>query len=292
MTSPIDALKAEIQGHGLISLARDKFIPSGERLAKLAWKDVSFSSKQLKAGDAVAHLNDYLCELVDKEYEIYLECETKCINEGVWEIVFDPNSVAAFPTVRQLVKNVKRILEDQSIESAKKLAKLATHLRPFYKLLEQSFAQGRMSRAGGSSQYHLQKLFEIAGYANEFETQCVLNGTIDFVFPSIKAWKSDRRKCLLVSVKRSLRERYKQVFEELGIAKGLTVFLLVTETYGEAEKDVTESKVKKLDEQNIYLVLRDEIKNKRFVKAKNVIGFSEFIQQELPNRRSQWRSLI
>jgi hypothetical protein len=289
---PIADLKAEIQGHGLISLARDKFIPSGVRLAKLAWKRVSFANKELNPREVKNKFNDYLCELVGTEYAIYLEHEAKCINDGVWEIALDPKSVTDFPVVRQLVETVLGILEDKSIESTRKLSKLVARLRPFYKLVEQSFAQGRMSRAGGSSQYHLQRLFEIAGYQKEFETQQVLNGTVDFVFPSLKAWRSDRRKCLLVSVKRSLRERYKQVFEELGIAKGLTVFLLVTETYKEAVKDITESKVKKLDEQNIYLVLRDEIKKKRFSKAKNVISFSEFIQQELPNRRAQWRSLI
>ncbi len=125
----------------------------------------------------------------------------------------------------------------------------------------------------------------------KFETQQVLNGTVDFLFPSRQAWQHDWRRCVIASIKRSLRERYKQVFEELGIARG-TVYLLATETYEEAQKDITPPKVKRLNEQNIYLVVRDEIKNRRFFKNANVIGFTAFINEELPNHRARWASLL
>ena len=165
-------------------------------------------------------------------------------------------------------------------------------MRPFYKFVEQSFSQGRMSRAGGSSQYQLKRLLEIAGYNSEFEIQQILNGTVDFLFPSLEAWKIDRRRCVIISMKRSLRERYKQVFEELDITGGMTVYLLITETYKESLNDITKPKVKKLDQQNIYLVVRDEIKQKRFPTESNVIGCTIFINEELPNRRKQWNSLL
>ncbi|MFI5251145.1 MAG: type II restriction endonuclease [Bacteroidota bacterium] len=159
-------------------------------------------------------------------------------------------------------------------------------------MVEQSFAQGRMSRAGGSSQYHLKTLLERAGYSGEFEMEQILNGTVDFLFPSKAAWDQDKRKCIIVSMKRTLRERYKQIFEELNITGGIPVYIIITETYEEAEKDITESKVDKLNEHNFYLVIRDEIKNRRFSKKVNVISFSTFIQEELPNKRYAWKSLL
>lgn len=164
-------------------------------------------------------------------------------------------------------------------------------MRPLYQRVEQSFAQGRKSRAGGSPQYHLQRLMENAGYADEFETQQVLNGTVDCLFLSRQAWDRDWRRCIIVSIKRSLRERYKQVFEELSIAQG-TVYLFATETYEEAEKDITKSKVERLNEQNVYLVVRDRIKDTCFSEDVNVIGFTAFITEELPNHRARWANLL
>lgn len=148
-----------------------------------------------------------------------------------------------------------------------------------------------MTRTGGSSQYHLQRLLELAGYDGEFETQQILKGTVDFLFPSLEAWQHDRRRCVVVSIKHSLCERYKQVFEELGITRGLTIYLFITETLREAKGDLTAPKIQRLNEQNIYLVVRDEIKRTRFPDANNVIAFTAFIQKELPARRVQWQAL-
>jgi len=76
MTTSIDDLKKEIQGvKGIVSLARKKFIPTGEKLANLAWGHVSFSGIELTSEQVNLNFNDYLCELIDAEYQIYLECE-------------------------------------------------------------------------------------------------------------------------------------------------------------------------------------------------------------------------
>ena len=71
-----------------------------------------------------------------------------------------------------------------------------------------------------------------------------------------------------------------------------TIYLFVTETYEEAKKDITIPKVRGLNEQNVYLVVRDEIKNMRFSEDVNVIGFTAFISEELPNHRARWANLL
>ena len=125
----------------------------------------------------------------------------------------------------------------------------------------------------------------------EFETQRILDGKVDFLFPSHQAWERNRGRCIIVSIKRSLRERYKQVFEELSIAQG-PVYLFATETYEEAEKDITPAKVERLNGENVYLVVRDEIKDSRFSEDVNVIGFTAFISEALPNHRASWTDLL
>lgn len=288
-----DELKKEIQGaKGLVGQAKKQLIPSGKKLAQQAWDYVSFAKKNLTPDDVIANFDNYLCELVDTEYQIYLEYEERCANQGVFELALNTDFTANFPNVRNLMDSAIEILRDASYSDVKKLAMLMVHIRPFYKFVEQSFAQGRMSRAGGSPQHHLERLFELAGYSGEFEMQQQLNGTVDFLFPSLDVWQRDRRRCVIVSIKRSLRERYKEVFEELDMTGGITVYLAATETYEEAKKDITKSQVDKIDRHNIYIVVRDEIKQKRFFKESNVIGFSKFISEELPNRRAQWRPLL
>lgn len=289
----LQKLKTELQGtNGLVQQVRKLYIPTGERLAEETWKHISFAGKKLTSAEVKQNFNNYLSELIDTEYKLYLEYEEKCISQGVIELSLSKEIESKFPNVFMLLNSCFKVLEDNSVSRIKKLSGVGAKLRPFYKLVEQSFAQGRMARAGGSSQNHLKTLLEKAGYKGEFEMQQVLNGTVDFLFPSKKVWNKDKRKCIIVSIKRTLRERYKQVFEELEITGGIPVYLLVTETYQESLRDITNPKVDKLNSQNIYLVVRDGIKEKRFKKKENVVSFSSFIQDELPSKQTQWSKLI
>ncbi len=285
-----DDLKKELQGpSGLVSQVRQKFIPSGERLSMEAWRHVSFAGRELSVDEVVHNFNRYLSELIDVEYQRYLKYEEECISKRIIEFALEPDVRVRYPSVFRVVKQALHALDSTSTAGEKKLAEVGSKLRPFYKLVEQSFAQSRMTRAGSSSQSHLRTLLTLAGYGREFQMQQVLNGTVDFLFPSLDVWKTDRRRCVIVSMKRTLRERYKQVFEELEITGGITVYLIVTETFDEAKRDITSPKVDKLNSQNIYLVVRDEIKNKRFPTRENVVSFSSFIQDELPAKRALWR---
>jgi hypothetical protein len=103
-------------------------------------------------------------------------------------------------------------------------------------------------------------------------------------------WKKDHRRCTVLSVKRTLRERYKQVFEELSATGGLTMYLMSTQTEAEAKRDITAKKVQVISQQNVYLVVRDAIKKKRFARKASVLGFTEFFCNELPRLKAGWTS--
>jgi hypothetical protein len=100
-------------------------------------------------------------------------------------------------------------------------------------------------------------------------------------------WEKDRRRCTVLSIKRTLRERYKQVFEELSATRGLTMYLMSTQPESKARKDITTKKVQVISQQNVYLVVRDAIK-KRFARKASVLGFTEFFCNELPRLKAGW----
>jgi hypothetical protein len=169
-------------------------------------------------------------------------------------------------------------------------AMFKSHCKDAYKLLTESFAQSRKTRAGGSAQYHVAFILNQLGYQGLYERQRTLNGTVDFLFPSLAMWEKDRRRCTVLSVKRTLRERYKQVFEELSATRGLTMYLMSTQTEAEAQKDITTEKVQVISQQNVYLVVRDAIKQARFASEASVLGFTDFFCKELPRLKTGWTS--
>jgi hypothetical protein len=234
-------------------------------------------------------VNDFLCSLVDDEYEIYLDVERELIETAI------ENFLKAGEEERRKYPNLSRLIlqvQTQIIRSSdpiETLIEISKPLAHFYKLLMESFAQSRKTRAGGSAQYHIEFILDELGYKGLYERQRILNGTVDFLFPSFEMWQKDRRRCTVLSVKRTLRERYKQVFEELSATRGLVLYLLSTQTESEAQKDITQEKVQRLNEQNVYLIVRDGIKQGRFSQEANVLGFTDFFCKELPRIKDRWK---
>jgi hypothetical protein len=278
-------LRKEIFGHeGFANwLRREKLSPKA--LAQKAQERT-----QAKLGVLNCEkVNDFLCSLVDDEYEIYLEVERELIETAIENFLkAGEEERRKYPNLRRLILQVQTqiIRNSDPIETLIEISKPLAH---FYKLLMESFAQSRKTRAGGSAQYHIEFILDELGYKGLYERQRILNGTVDFLFPSFEMWQKDRRRCTVLSIKRTLRERYKQVFEELSATRGLVLYLLSTQTESEAQKDITQEKVQHLNEQNVYLIVRDVIKQGRFPQEANVLGFTDFFCKELPRLKDRWK---
>ncbi|MGQ9658043.1 MAG: type II restriction endonuclease [Fimbriimonadales bacterium] len=226
--------------------------------------------------------------MLDIEYEIYLELERELIEGSVEAFLnADERQQGRYPTLQILITNLQRELITE-MQPREKLVAISKPLALLYKLLTESFAQSRKTRAGSSAQYHVEFILNQLGFQGFYARQCTLNGTVDFLFPSYEMWLRDRRRCTVLSIKRTLRERYKQVFEELSATGGLTLYLMSTQPYSEAQKDITPEKVQRLNEQNVYLVVHDALKQARFPETASVIGFTQFFCRELSRLRLGW----
>jgi hypothetical protein len=279
-----DTLRNEILGDdGFAKWLRGKRL-SGKALAERAQARI-----QAELGAvSCANVNDYLCRLLDAEYEIYREVERELIEGAVEAFLTADDAIRGkYPALRSLLEGAQEHLSANR-EPREALIAVSKPLAQFYKLLTESFAQSRKTRAGGSAQYQVEFILNQLGYRGLYERQRTLNGTVDFLFPSLAMWEKDRRRCTVLSVKRTLRERYKQVFEELSATRGQTMYLMSTQTEAEAQKDITAEKVQVISQQNVYLVVRDAIKQARFASEASVLGFTEFFCKELPRLRAGW----
>lgn len=281
-----DILRKEILGDdGFATWLR------GERLSGKALAERAQARIQAELGAvSCANVNDYLCRLLDAEYEIYREVERELIEGAVEAFLTADDAIRGkYPALRSLLERAQEHLSANH-KPREALIAVSKPLAQFYKLLTESFAQSRKTRAGGSAQYQVEFILNQLGYQGLYERQRTLNGTVDFLFPSLAMWEKDRRRCTVLSVKRTLRERYKQVFEELSATRGLTMYLMSTQPEEEAQKDITAEKVQVISQQNVYLVVREAIKKERFDNEASVLDFTDFFCKELPRLRAGWTS--
>lgn len=237
-------------------------MPSGDELARISQKRFSIekSTVQIK-------FNLYLKKLLALEYEIYKEYERDCSSKIVEEAV-----------------NRKLLKDNGSFSQSLVDKDNYENLWEFFL----SISQSRKTRAGRSFEKHVRYLFELLDYP--FDTQSILNGRVDYVIPSEKAFKKNRTACVVISIKRTLRERWRQVVGELAATNAGRIYILTAEE--EKDDNISYPKIKEMKKHNVNLVIWDEYKEKKFKENYNVLGYTQFVKVDLPSSKNLWQQLL
>lgn len=140
-----------------------------------------------------------------------------------------------------------------------------------------SAAQTRKSRAGRSFEHHMQRLLRDGRIRHE--EQVVLGGRRpDFVLPDVKTLDK-KGDAIIVSLKTTLRERWKQVGME---RLGSDVFLATV------DDRVSGEAIDEMQRHDIWLLVPESLKNStetEYKKHGNVVTFRDFFDEEVKRKR-------
>ena len=143
-----------------------------------------------------------------------------------------------------------------------------------------SLTQGRRPRAGKAFEYVIKLLFDKLGYP--YTPQPIINGQPDFLLPSHSHFKKNAMDCIIFTVKRTLRERWRQI-----VTEGTRGYLFFLATIDEeiAARDLSE-----IRHHRIYLVVPDRLKTEIYSNQPNVISFETFFEQHLDPAMTRWQT--
>jgi hypothetical protein len=144
-----------------------------------------------------------------------------------------------------------------------------------------SLTQSRRVRAGTAFEVLIREFFRLLKYP--FTPQPRIDGNPDFVLPSVGHYEADPLTVIIFTVKRSLRERWRQIVTEG--AKGLGFYLATI------DRDVSAVDLTAMQKQKIFLVVPAKFKKEipRYAKAKNVITFEDFFLSYLDPAMRRWK---
>ena len=181
--------------------------------------------------------------------------------------------------------------------AAKAFRKVFSELLPktpnpedFFKLLDDNFwvldrfflglTQGRRPRAGKAFEQVINALFTTLEYP--YTSQPIINGQPDFLLPGIDHYRRNAMDCIIFTVKRSLRERWRQIVTEG--TRG-HMFFLATIDEGIGARDLADMLANR-----IYLVMPERIRAKCYPIQANVLSFENFFQHYLDPAMTRWRA--
>ncbi len=115
-----------------------------------------------------------------------------------------------------------------------------------------------------------------------FETER-LGKLVDCVVPGVIEYSLEKRKCSLISMKTTLRERWQEVPEEMKRTGAQEMFLLTL------DDGITKNTIESLASHNITLVVPDDLKLKYYEGHLSIYGLTQFLY-ELIERNQLWIS--
>jgi len=143
-----------------------------------------------------------------------------------------------------------------------------------------SVSQSRKQRGGKDFEYQIGILLQLAQIPHEVQSR---HERADFILPSAELLRRDRPKAVLLSVKRTLRERWQEVVDELQRVGCPNTYLATT------DESFTSNVVSEIQQRNIYLVVWDDVADGKFRHQHAVVGYSKFIQDLTQHFLPQWR---
>ena len=142
--------------------------------------------------------------------------------------------------------------------------------------------QGRRPRAGKAFELLIRELFVRLQYP--FSSQPIINGQPDFILPSVEHFKRNPPDAIIFTVKRTLRERWRQIVTEG--TRGLGFFLATI------DEQISDRDLEAMLQSRIHIVVPTRIKTVRadYEVAVNVITFEHFFQFYLDPAMQRWRA--
>ncbi len=144
-----------------------------------------------------------------------------------------------------------------------------------------SISQSRKSRAGKAFEFAIESLLSKLSY--RFSSQVKGSGiTTDFVLPSREHYNNKPLDSIILTAKRTLRERWKQVILE---ANNWVSLFLVT-----IDENVSQDKNKQAELNIIYIVVPKSLKASKepYINSYNVLSFESFFEKHLDPALVRW----
>jgi len=143
-----------------------------------------------------------------------------------------------------------------------------------------SIAQSRKSRGGKSFEMIFEHALQLCGFP--YDKQHTRLHT-DFTMPSHALFDRNWTICAVVSLKRTLRERWQEVAGEMAAKRCPNVFLAT------ADDSVSPGAVKGIcDDNGLHLVVWDAIKREKYAGHPRVLGYTQFANERIPNLMQIW----
>jgi hypothetical protein len=256
---------------GIIRKIRGQVIPSSEKIVAEAFRDLGFIPETaivdgVKPGDALARFNDMLQNVFEHTLNVLEKYEEEAYARKI------------LPQICELRSEKLSMIKGSNTVDV--VSQAVYHLYDDIWQVMLSRSQSRKQRGGKDWEWEIAGMLDLARIPYEMQTTHLRT---DFLIPSAEAFERDRTKTILLSAKRSLRERWAQVAEEIQRTRAANAYLAIAEEI----EDLPSSKVDAIWGYNVHLLVWDHV-GEEYADHPGVMGYSRFANEEIEALQRHW----
>lgn len=242
----------------------------------------------------VKETSGFIRSVRDATWDTYIESELNFYRAVVKELLEErtpPYDVLSTVITEETIRELNSSGSHE--ELLKKISDLfgnfAGRIFPYFFELSKSVTNSRRSRAGKAFEEIVHSIMAAYGYPYDDQSklgkktfeQKGLGKIVDGILPGMDAYQTSRQKCLILTMKTTLRERWQEVVEELNRTNVPSIHLLTL------DEGISENQLDLMKNHNITLVTYAEIKAK-FPGYTNIISFETLFNTEIPHMLEWW----
>lgn len=247
-------------------------VPPSSTVVDEAFRELGYLEGKVSADHVRDNFNQMLYSAWEKTLEVLERYEARAYSTGIVEnlIRLRPNDARA----------AKKLSGSEGFLPAVTLL-----FERWYPYLRESFlsvSQSRKTRGGRDFELQFGGLLDLLGVPYEKKKRA---HRVDFMMPSNAAFLRNPTSASVVSAKRTLRERWREVVEELQALRSPNIFL-ITADFGVSEGHVREI----CGRYRIQLVVWDYLKSSKFPREPLVMGYTKWATKRLPVLERFWEN--
>lgn len=245
--------------------------------------------------DRVKNTSAFIREIRDETWTIYVESELLFYKTVVKELLEErapPHDVLESVISEQTISDLNA--HDSHEELLRNVSDIfgnfAGRIFPYFFELSKSVTNSRRSRAGTAFEEIIHSIMRAHNYPYDDQTSLGkktfqkkgLGKMVDGILPGMGAYDTNRGKCMVVTMKTTLRERWQEVVEEMNRTNVPSIHLLTL------DEGISSNVLDMMSNHNITLVTYGDVKE-RFPEFTNIISFETFFNTEIPHSIEWWR---
>lgn len=245
-------------------------LPSSVEIVDETFRELGYVSDSTSPDEVMANFNSILREAWEHALVVLERHEERTYAQGI------PLELAdEYP---EDVEAATGVAEEQGF-----VAGVMNLFASWYPKLRRTFlsvSQSRKQRGGKDFELQIEKILDLAEVPY-FKQEPRYR--TDLILPDVETFQRNKTIAVVVSVKRTLRERWAEVAEELFNLRSPNVFLFT------ADERVTSTHVERICGQyNIHLVVWDHVKSEGYPDEPLVMGYTEWANERLAVLRQHW----